>query len=141
MVLRAMTGIVPVFFGFAFLGLCLFWDSHRFQSISYSMFTLFAMMNGDSLYDIFYDISVFRFLLAQLFMYVFIFCGIVIVQNVFLIMIEHGFLGIKYAKSYQWLQDKYQKQGETTNEEPDSKQQMTKDVMAGLIEEEDNDSQ
>ena len=25
-------------------------------------------------------------------------------------MIEHGFLGIKYAKSYQWLHDKYKDQ-------------------------------
>ena len=25
-------------------------------------------------------------------------------------MIEHGFLGVKYARSYQWLHDKYQDQ-------------------------------
>ncbi len=29
------------------------------------------------------------------------------VQNIFFIMIEHGFLGIKYARSYQWLHEKY----------------------------------
>ena len=76
-VFRAMTGIVPVFLGFAFLGLCLFWDSYRFHSISYSMFTLFAMMQGDSLLDQFYDMSNFRYLAANLFIYVFVFMGIV----------------------------------------------------------------
>ena len=25
-------------------------------------------------------------------------------------MIEHGFLGIKYARSYQWLHEKYHEQ-------------------------------
>jgi hypothetical protein len=25
-------------------------------------------------------------------------------------MIEHGFLGVKYARSYQWLHDKYRDQ-------------------------------
>lgn len=32
------------------------------------------------------------------------------VQNIFFIMIEHGFLGIKYARSYQWLHEKYKDQ-------------------------------
>jgi len=32
------------------------------------------------------------------------------VQNIFFIMIEHGFLGIKYGRSYQWLHEKYKDQ-------------------------------
>eukprot|EP00347_Sterkiella_histriomuscorum_P020416 403337889 len=112
-VLRAMSGIIPLFFGFAFLGLCLFWDSSRFKTLNLSLFTCFAMMQADSLLDIFYQITAFRFLLAIVFMLVFVFCGIVIVQNVFLIMIEHGFLGVKYSKSYDWLQNKYKDQIQT----------------------------
>ena len=72
-----MTGIMPIFLGFAFLGAALFWDSNRFSTISYSLFTCFAMMNGDSLFDIFYDITNFRYLLACIFMCIFIFGGIV----------------------------------------------------------------
>lgn len=52
-ILRAMIGVFPFFMGFAFLGLCLFWESEKFSSPSYSMFTLFAMMNGDSLIEIY----------------------------------------------------------------------------------------
>jgi hypothetical protein len=32
------------------------------------------------------------------------------VQNIFLILIEHGFLGVKYSKSYDWLHEKYREQ-------------------------------
>ena len=74
---RALIGIVPVFFGFAFLGLALFWDSYRYRNIMSSIFTCFAAMNGDSLYDIFYDIINFRFLLGMAYLMIFTFCGIV----------------------------------------------------------------
>jgi hypothetical protein len=76
-VFRAMIGIIPVFIGFAFLGLCLFWDSNRYKDLTFSLFTCFAAINGDSLYDIFYDISNFRFLLSLIYLMFFTFCGIV----------------------------------------------------------------
>ena len=72
-----MVGIIPIFIAFAFLGLCLFWDSTRFKNMNFSLFTLFAAMNGDSLYDIFRDISNFRFLAALIFLVFFVFCSIV----------------------------------------------------------------
>jgi hypothetical protein len=77
MVTRAMTGIIPVFIGFAFLGCCLFSDSNRYKNINFSLFTCFAAINGDSLYDIFYDISNFRFLAAIVYLMFFTFAGIV----------------------------------------------------------------
>lgn len=76
-VLRAMSGITPVFLGFVFLGICMFWDSNRYKNFTTSSFTCFAAMNGDSLYDIFYDITNFRFLLGMGYLMFFTFCGIV----------------------------------------------------------------
>jgi hypothetical protein len=76
LVMRAMVGIFPFFIGFAFLGMCLFWESQRFSSSSDSMFTLFAMMNGDSLIDIYSDLGTTKFLLASLYMYFFVFFSI-----------------------------------------------------------------
>jgi hypothetical protein len=75
-VARGLIGIVPVFLGFVFLGMCLFWDSHRYHSVNYGLFTCFAAMNGDSLFDIFYDISNFRFLAAITYFCLFTFCSI-----------------------------------------------------------------
>lgn len=51
-VMRTMIGILPFFIGFAFLGLCLFWESSRFSCTSNALFTLFAMMNGDAISDV-----------------------------------------------------------------------------------------
>lgn len=75
-VLRAMIGIIPFFIGFAFLGLCLFWETRRFNCPSMAMFTLFAMMNGDSLTEIHSDLSYAKFLIGNLYMYVFVFTSI-----------------------------------------------------------------
>lgn len=73
---RGLIGIVPVFLAFVFLGMCLFWDSNRYHNVNYGLFTCFAAMNGDSLYDIFYDISSFRFLAALVYFILFTFCSI-----------------------------------------------------------------
>jgi hypothetical protein len=73
---RALTGVLPLYFGFAFLGYCLFWDSVLYRTLSYALYVQFAMINADSLLDIFYDIEHNRSLAAQLFMYIYIFSAI-----------------------------------------------------------------
>ena len=51
--IRSIIGISPFFIGFAILGQCLFWElEKRFDSFSYAVFSLFAMMNGDNLVPI-----------------------------------------------------------------------------------------
>jgi hypothetical protein len=52
-VLRAMVGILPFFIGFVFLGLCLFWETRIFNSPAQATFTLFALMNGDAISDVY----------------------------------------------------------------------------------------
>lgn len=73
---RAMIGMLPFFFGFVFLGLCLFWESQRFNSTSSAMFTLFSMMNGDAISDVYKDLSYWRFIIANLYIYFFVFISI-----------------------------------------------------------------
>jgi hypothetical protein len=75
-VMRTMIGIFPFFIGFAFLGLCLFWDSIQFNSPSSAMFTLFSLMNGDSISDVYTDITYQKFLFGNLYMYTFVFISI-----------------------------------------------------------------
>ena len=49
-----MLGSLPIYFAFTFLGICLFWPMRGyFDSVPNSAFSLFAMMNGDSVGDIF----------------------------------------------------------------------------------------
>ena len=61
--------IVPVFIGFSFLGMCLFWKSHNFSTPGETLFTLFSMMYGDVIRETFTDISFEKYLAANLFMY------------------------------------------------------------------------
>lgn len=70
-VLRYLLGVLPIFFGFIFFGLCLFWRSERFTSTSSTMMTLFAVLNGDSVFDVFNDLAGVNFFLGQIYCYCF----------------------------------------------------------------------
>ncbi len=70
-VLRYLLGVMPIFFGFIFFGLCMFWRSERFVSTSSTMITLFSMLNGDSIFDIFNDLTGVSFFVGQIYCYMF----------------------------------------------------------------------
>lgn len=75
-VLRAMVGILPFFIGFTFLGLCLFWEVRQFNSPSSAMYTLFTLMNGDSLTDVYREVTYSKFLLGNIYIYTFVFISV-----------------------------------------------------------------
>jgi hypothetical protein len=70
-VLRYLFGVMPIFFGFIFFGLCLFWRSERFVNTSSTTITLFSLINGDSVFDIFNDLTGVSFFLGQIYCYSF----------------------------------------------------------------------
>ena len=55
------------------------------------------------MYDIFYNIFKLNWLLSQLFIYVFLFLVIIIIQNVFLIIIGDGYVKAKYFNKNNWV--------------------------------------
>ena len=56
-VLKTLISALPVFLGFAFLGLAVFWQSNRFSSTSGTLMTLYSLMFGDMVYDTFHDLA------------------------------------------------------------------------------------
>jgi hypothetical protein len=68
---RYLLGVLPIFLGFIFFGLCIFWRSERFTSTSNVMIILFALAQGDSVFDAFKDLSGFYFFLGQFYLYLF----------------------------------------------------------------------
>ena len=44
-----------------------------------------------------------NFFYAQLFMYLFIFFVVSLVQNIFMVIVEDSYIQIKYAKNFEWL--------------------------------------
>ena len=49
-VLRFLVGLIPIFFGYVFIGMCLFSKYECFDSTSRSMVTLLSLMMADDLY-------------------------------------------------------------------------------------------
>jgi hypothetical protein len=102
-VIKAMAGVLPLFIAFTLLGMCLFIDSMRFGSVSLSMYTLFSLQNGDSVFDIFYEVQQNQFLAASIFMYVFIFISTSIIANVFVVMVGDAYVKSKYYHKNDWI--------------------------------------
>lgn len=69
---RFLLGVFPIFLGYVFLGLSMFWNSKRFTSTSGAMVTLFAVLNGDMVYDTFHDLGFVNIVLSQIYMYSFV---------------------------------------------------------------------
>ena len=69
--LRYLFGVLPVLLGFAILGMSLFWRSERFVNLSTAIFTLFAFLNGDSVFSICMDLRGASYFLGQLYCYMF----------------------------------------------------------------------
>jgi hypothetical protein len=62
---------LPIFVGFIFFGLCIFWRSERFVNPSQTMITLFGLINGDGVFDTFNDLSGVSFFLGNVYCYSF----------------------------------------------------------------------
>ena len=71
-VMRYLGGVFPIFMGYLFFGLCVFWQSERFSTVSRSMYTLFALIQGDAVWDTFMDLKGRSYMIGQV--YCFSFC-------------------------------------------------------------------
>ena len=102
-VIKAIIGIMPLLIAFTLLGMCFFVDSNRFGNISLSMFSLYSLMNGDSPFDIWYDVQQNSFLTGTIYMYIFIFISTSIIANVFVVIIGDAYVKSKYFQQTDWI--------------------------------------
>ena len=108
-VARALISMIPLFIGYAFLGMAIFWESRRFATFSISCYTLFALMHGDMIWDTYSELIQIDSLIAQIYLYTYIFVSICVIANIFTIIIEEGFMKQKYDSNYTWLLQHTQK--------------------------------
>jgi hypothetical protein len=73
LVIKYMVGILPIYIGCALLGASLFWKSGRFENFGRSLYTLFAIINGDMIFDTYHDLSSIMTFIGQLYVYAFCF--------------------------------------------------------------------
>lgn len=50
-----LLGVMPFFFGFVFLGQCIFWKYSKFENTTTTIISLFSMANGDIVNETFQD--------------------------------------------------------------------------------------
>jgi len=101
-----MLGWLPIYIGFALLGLCLFWPFRDyFDNLPNAMFSLYAVMNGDSVGDVFTGTTLTRLLLGQVFTYTFTIFSMCILQNLNFILVEDSYLTAKYSSNFDWLKN------------------------------------
>ena len=101
--LNYLIGVLPAFIGYAILGKCIFWRSEFFATLTSAIASLFALMNGDSVYFIFDDLIKNHFFLGTIYCYSFCIMFIVIVMNIFLGIIGEAFVTKKEKKYKQWI--------------------------------------
>ena len=96
-------GVLPMFIGYAFFGKCIFWRSEFFATLTDAIASLYALMNGDSVYFIFDDLIKNHFFLGTIYCYSFCIMFIVIVMNIFLGIIGEAFVTKKENKYKKWI--------------------------------------
>lgn len=102
-VTRYLIGVFPIYLGFLFLGVCLFWRSERFESTYRSSYTLFSLLNGDAVFDSFTDLSSISPILGSIFCYSFCIVFITIVLNIFISIIEEAYVVTKLRTKSSWI--------------------------------------
>lgn len=86
-----LLGVFPLFIGYVLLGMICFGDkSERFGSFAGTLRTLFSVVNGDIIYDTFYDIS-FAGFPGQIYLYVYTLLFTYVVLMTIIAIVEEAF--------------------------------------------------
>ena len=85
-ILRFMIGFLPIFFGYVFLGVCLFWRYTKFETVNEGIITLFSLIMGDMVNETFTDV-VGVGIIGELYLFSFIVLFIVCIHNIFVSII------------------------------------------------------
>mmetsp|Transcript_8781 Transcript_8781/g.9506 ORF Transcript_8781/g.9506 Transcript_8781/m.9506 type:complete len:457 (-) Transcript_8781:40-1410(-) len=91
-IMRYIAGVIPVFMGYLFLALSLFWRSNFFTDFSSSLIALFCVLNGDTIYDMATDIMFINLVAGLIFAITFVVLFITVVQNIFISIIEESYI-------------------------------------------------
>ena len=103
-IVKVWIGVLPFYIGVCFLSMTVAWEfKDSFGDFTSGFYTMFSVQAGDALFDTFASLKEANFWYAQIFMYLFIFFVISVVQNIFMAIVEDAYISIKYAKNFDWL--------------------------------------
>jgi len=91
--MRFVVGVLPIFVGFSMFGVAFFSTySELFKDLDSAFVTLFCLLNGDVIHDVFVDIYPADAFISRAYVYIFILLFIYTVLNIFTAIVEEGFL-------------------------------------------------
>jgi hypothetical protein len=95
-VAKFLVGVMPVFLGYGLFGVSFFgMHSESFSDLDQASVTLFSLLNGDSIYDIFAELEAINAVVSRIYLYSFITLFIYAVLNVFIAIVEDAFFASK----------------------------------------------
>ncbi|MES1916401.1 MAG: hypothetical protein MHM6MM_008223, partial [Cercozoa sp. M6MM] len=99
---RFLLGVLPIFMGYAFFGVAYFSGySHLFADLDASSVTLFALLNGDVIHDVFDNVFPRAPTVSRLYLYSFVILFIYAVLNIFIALVEDAFFASKEQMARQ----------------------------------------
>jgi len=109
-VARFLVGVMPVFLGYSLFGVAFFAStSIRFASLDLASVTLFSLLNGDVIHDVFDELHPSHPIMSRVYLYTFISLFIYAVLNIFVAIIEDAFFASKA------FQEQQQREAKTLN--------------------------
>jgi hypothetical protein len=90
-----ISGVLPIFMGFVLLGICLFWKTGNYSTLTEALIISYAMVNGDSLYQYMSQNVQAAGVYGEIYCYTFLLFFISVVQNIFIAIIVDGFQSLK----------------------------------------------
>lgn len=99
---RYMISIMPILTAFMVLGTCQFWQASIFKRFSASYASLFSLLNGDMVHDVFDSLWDVSGMFGHIYLYIFIFFFIYVVLNMNIVMIEEAYFATRFqANRYE----------------------------------------
>lgn len=89
-ILMFLLGVLPIFFAFVFSGFCLFQETERFSTLSFSIAAMVCLLTGDEMGNFFADTILSGFF-GYVFTYLFTGLFLLVISNVFVFLIMGGF--------------------------------------------------
>ena len=86
-------------------GYCVFWRNERFKSLNDVIIILYSMANGDSLYDVFKELSGISFFIGQIYLYSFTIIFITVVLNIFIAIVQEAYNNSENVRKFITLKD------------------------------------
>ena len=88
-------GVLPIFMAFVLLGMCLFWKTGNYSTLTDAMIISYTMVNGDNLFQNISQNYQAAGFFGEIYCYAFLLFFISVVQNIFIAIIVDGFQSLR----------------------------------------------